>query len=45
LADVLGLPLSRARHLHQENCCVNVLEWRDGAMKLVTLNALAHLHC
>lgn len=43
LASVLELPMSRARHLHQENCGLNVLEYRAGQAKLVTLNAVMHL--
>lgn len=43
LAGVLELPLARARHLHQENCCINIVEYRAEKMKLVTLNAVAHL--
>lgn len=45
LASVLELPLARARNLHQENCCLNILEYRRGKTKLVTLNAASHLHC
>ena len=44
LASVLELPLSRARHLHQENCGINILEYRVGETKLVTLNAVGHLY-
>jgi broad specificity phosphatase PhoE len=43
LAGVLDLPLSRARHIHQENCGINIVEWKDGKTKLVTLNAVGHL--
>lgn len=43
LAGVLELPMSRARHIHQENCGLNVLEYQAGKTKLVTLNAVAHL--
>ncbi len=44
LAGVLELPLARARHIHQENCGLNILEYRDGQTKLVTLNAVGHLY-
>jgi broad specificity phosphatase PhoE len=44
LAGVLELPLARARHLHQENCGLNILEYRAGQTKLVTLNAVGHLY-
>jgi broad specificity phosphatase PhoE len=43
LADALGLPLALARNLHQENCGINILEFRGGQTKLVTLNAVLHL--
>ncbi|HTN75196.1 MAG TPA: histidine phosphatase family protein [Pirellulaceae bacterium] len=43
LAGVLDLPMARARHLHQENCGLNVLEYKAGEMKLVTLNSVLHL--
>ncbi len=44
LASVMEMPLARARHLHQENCGINILEYRGGETKLVTLNAVAHLY-
>lgn len=44
LAGVLELPLARARHIHQENCGLNVVEYRNGQTKLVTLNAVGHLY-
>lgn len=44
LAGVLELPMSRARHLHQANGCLNILEYRNGQTKLVTLNAVSHLY-
>lgn len=44
LAGVLELPLSRARHLHQENCGLNIIEYRAGQIKVVTINAVAHLY-
>lgn len=44
LAGVLELPMARARHLHQENCGINILEYAAGQAKLVTLNAVLHLH-
>lgn len=43
LAGVLELPLARARNLHQENGALNVLEYRAGQTKLVTLNYVGHL--
>jgi broad specificity phosphatase PhoE len=44
LAGVLELPLAKARNLHQENCGLNVVEYREGKLKLVTLNAVGHLY-
>jgi broad specificity phosphatase PhoE len=44
LAGVLELPLAKARNIHQENCGLNIVELREGKLKLVTLNAVGHLH-
>jgi hypothetical protein len=30
--------------MHQENCGLNVVEYREGKLKLVTLNAVGHLY-
>jgi broad specificity phosphatase PhoE len=43
IADALGLPLGRARHLRQDNCCVNVLSASGDRLDVVTLNANLHL--
>jgi len=43
LAHVLGLPLADYRVIPQDNCCVNLFRWRDGRVKLVTVNAVGHL--
>lgn len=42
LADVLGMPLRRARSLSQENAGINILRYEND-WKLVTLNSLFHL--
>lgn len=43
LAGVLGLPLRAGRSIAQDNCGVNVVRYRHGAAKLLTLNSLFHL--
>ncbi len=43
LADALGLDLKRARHLKQQNGCINVLEHSAGQTTVITLNAIFHL--
>jgi broad specificity phosphatase PhoE len=43
LADLMGIPLPRAREVNQANCGVNVLRYRDGRLKVLTLNAALHL--
>lgn len=43
LAPLLGLPLSRYRSVPQDNCGVNLLRYRNGRAKAVTVNAVFHL--
>ena len=43
LSQVIGIPLDRARSINQDNCGVTVARFRDGATKLLTLNAAFHL--
>lgn len=43
LAGLLGLPLAKYRSVPQDNCGVNLLRYRDGKVKPVTLNAVLHL--
>ena len=43
LAPLLGLPLRQARRIHQDNCGINVVLWRGGQAKLVTLNSVWHV--
>lgn len=44
LSNLLGIELHRAKDLPQENCCINVIRYRDGKTQLVTLNSTLHLH-
>ena len=43
LTHLLDLPLRKYRSVPQDNCGVNVLRYADGAVKLVTINAVGHL--
>ena len=43
LADQLSLPLGAYRSIPQHNGGANLLRWRDGAFKLLTLNSVLHL--
>lgn len=43
LASLLGVPLRMARDLPQDNCCVNVIRYRGGQTKLLTLNSHFHI--
>lgn len=43
LAHLLGMPLAKYRSIPQDNCGLNLLRYRDGRTKLVTLNAVDHL--
>jgi len=43
LAHPLGVSLTQYRSISQDNCGVNVLRYRNGKVKLVTLNSIAHL--
>lgn len=43
LAHSMELPLKYARRLKQNNCGVNVLRYRRGELKVVTVNAAWHL--
>ena len=44
LAPLLGLPLSAYRSVPQDNCGLNLLRYRDGKVKPVSINAVFHLH-
>lgn len=43
LAHLLGMPLAKYRSIPQDNCGVNLLRYRHGRTKAVTINAVAHL--
>lgn len=43
LAHLLGVPLAKYRTIPQDNCGVNVLRYRAGRTKPVTVNAALHL--
>ena len=43
LADLIGLPIAKARSLAQSNGGVNVIEYHDGQAKLIAMNANLHL--
>ena len=43
LAPIIGLPLSQAWRLPQDNCAVNVLEYSAGQWSVLTLNSSLHL--
>jgi broad specificity phosphatase PhoE len=43
LAHCLGLPLARVRELRQDNGGFNLLRCRDGAARVLTINAVLHL--
>ena len=42
LAEALKMPLAQARSLSQDNCGINVLRYRDGELKLVSMNSILH---
>ena len=43
LAHLLGMPLAKYRSISQDNCGVNLLRYRGGRIKAVTINAVGHL--
>jgi len=43
LAHVLGMPLSKARRVSHDNCGISVLRYREGEVRLLTLNSAFHL--
>lgn len=43
LTHLLGLPISKARGIRQDNCGINVIRFRDGQPMLKTMNAVFHL--
>ena len=44
LARLIGLPLAQVRNVHQDNCGVSVARYRDGEIKLLSLNSAFHLY-
>jgi broad specificity phosphatase PhoE len=43
VAELLEVPLHRAREISQDNCGVNLIRWKADRYKLVTMNAVFHL--
>jgi len=43
LADLLHVPLARARTIDQDNCGVNIVRCSAGQLKALTVNATFHL--
>jgi broad specificity phosphatase PhoE len=43
LSHVLGMPLSNARRMLQDNCCLNVIRYCRGEAVVWTLNSTFHL--
>ena len=43
LAMAAKMPLAHARSISQENCGINVLRYRDGEPKLISMNSVLHL--
>lgn len=43
LAHLLGVPLSAARGIPQENCGINLIRYRTGTPKVWTVNSVSHL--
>jgi broad specificity phosphatase PhoE len=43
LSYVLGVPMSKARKVLQDNCCVNVIRYHQSEAAVWTLNATFHL--
>jgi broad specificity phosphatase PhoE len=44
LSLLVDLPLIKVRGVTQNNCGINVVRYRDGKMKAVTINSTYHLH-
>lgn len=43
LSSLLGIPLANGYFIPQQNCCINLVRWRDGKAKLVSFNGVTHL--
>lgn len=44
LTELVGIPLARYRSIPQDNCGLNLLRYRRGRVKAVTINGVFHLH-
>ncbi|MFT5525604.1 MAG: broad specificity phosphatase PhoE [Pirellulaceae bacterium] len=44
LSLLIDLPLSKVRGVTQNNCGINVVRYREGKMKAITINSTYHLH-
>lgn len=43
VASLLGIPISKAREVNQDNCGVNVIRFRRDEAKVLSLNSTFHL--
>ena len=43
LTQLLGLPVAKYRNVPQDNCGVNLVRYRKGKVKVVTINGVFHL--
>jgi len=43
LASLLGVPLSRARTIRQDNCCINFVRRQSENTEVLSLNSVLHL--
>lgn len=43
LTQLLGIPVSKYRNVPQDNCAVNLIRYRKGKVKAVTINGVFHL--
>ena len=43
ICDLLGLPLRFNTMIEQRNTAINLLSWKDGALRLHRLNEASHL--
>lgn len=44
ISQLLGFELKRAKELHQQNCCVNLIQKDSQETTLLTMNSIFHLH-
>ncbi|MBM80166.1 MAG: hypothetical protein CMJ78_06180 [Planctomycetaceae bacterium] len=43
LAGLLGIDIGKGKGLRQENCCINVIKYRNDETTLITMNSTFHL--